>query len=161
MTSETSRLDGLAIQLASLFGAGRAPIAPGTVGTLATLPLALLAWRQLPAWGLALIGLAVAGAGVWAGDVAARATGLKDPGLVVIDEAAGMIITLVGVPFGWVNALAAFVLFRAMDVIKPPPARQFERLPGGWGIMLDDVMAGLYANLALRLLLKLAGALRG
>jgi phosphatidylglycerophosphatase A len=143
--------ESIALPLATLFGAGRSPFAPGTVGTLAVLPLAALSWRFLPVWGHLLATLAVAAAGIWAADVAARTMGLKDPGAVVIDEAAGLMVTLVGVPFGWATGAAAFLLFRAMDVLKPPPADRLERLPGGWGIVLDDLAAGLYANLALHL----------
>ena len=151
--------DRVAVPLATLFGAGRSPIVPGTIGTLAALPPAILAWRLLPIWGHATVTLAVAGAGIWAGGVAARRMGIKDPGPVVIDEAAGLLLTLVGIPFGWATAGLAFFFFRAMDILKPPPAARLERLPGGWGIMLDDLAAGVYANLALRLTLRLWQAL--
>jgi phosphatidylglycerophosphatase A len=100
--------------------------------------------------------LAVSGLGVWAADRAARALRLKDPGPVVIDEAAGLLVTLAGVPVTWLSAVLAFFLFRAMDILKPPPARQAEALPGGWGIMIDDLFAGVYANLLLRGALLLA-----
>lgn len=80
----------------------------------------------------------------------ARRLGRKDPGLVVVDEVAGMWVSLLGVPFTPWTAAAGFFLFRAMDVFKPWPARQLEALPGGWGIVCDDLMAGIYANLLLR-----------
>lgn len=128
---------------------------PGTVGTLAAMPLALLAWRYLPVWGFAAATAVLAAAGIWASGVTARRLAIKDPGPVVIDEAAGLMVTLLGVPFGWPAAVFAFILFRAMDILKPPPAGRFERLPGGYGIMLDDLMAGVYANLLLRLTLRL------
>jgi len=89
-----------------------------------------------------------------AGDVARRA-GIEDPGIVVVDEVVGMWVSLLALPFTPIVALAAFVLFRIMDVFKPFPARQLEDLPAGWGIMADDVMAGIYANAALRLALLL------
>jgi phosphatidylglycerophosphatase A len=76
--------------------------------------------------------------------------GRKDPGIVVIDEVVGMWVSLLLLPFTPGTALAGFLLFRVMDVIKPWPARDLEHLPEGWGIMTDDVMAGLYANLLLR-----------
>ena len=83
----------------------------------------------------------------------ATLVGRKDPGLVVVDEVAGQWITLVGMPFTAPVVLAGFVLFRVMDIVKPWPARALERLPGGWGIMADDVAAGIYAQLLLRVLL--------
>jgi phosphatidylglycerophosphatase A len=94
--------------------------------------------------------LALTAVGIWAADRTAARVGLKDPGIVVVDEAAGLMVTLAGVPLDVVSAAGAFVLFRAMDVLKPPPARQAERLPGGFGIVIDDLVAGLYANLLLR-----------
>jgi phosphatidylglycerophosphatase A len=147
--------EAIALPLATLFGAGRSPVVPGTIGTLAALPIAVLSWRFLPVWGHVAATVALAGAGLWASGVAARAFGVKDPGPVVIDEAAGLMVTLAGIPFGWTAGALAFLLFRAMDVLKPPPARRLERLPGGWGIMLDDLAAGVYANLALRLAMTL------
>ena len=162
-----------ALAIATLFGAGRSPIAPGTAGTLAALPLAFAAGRCLPPWGFALATALLAALGVWAAGVAAPVLGSKDPGArpirdalpVTVDEAAGLFVTLLGIPPGSTLAgaagtlAAAFVLFRAMDVIKPAPARQAEGLPGGWGIVVDDLIAGVYANLGLRLLLFLSGRL--
>jgi len=146
-----------AILVATLFGAGRAPLAPGTVGTLAAVPLALLAERALPAWGLLAAAAGIALVGVWASGVTARSMGLKDPGAVVIDEVAGYFVTLLFLPAGmWGHPLTVatlgFFLFRAMDILKPQPARWAEQLPGGWGIMTDDLIAGVYANLVLRFL---------
>jgi phosphatidylglycerophosphatase A len=87
---------------------------------------------------------------MWAAGTAARVSGRKDPGLVVVDEVLGQWITLAGAtvlnPVSWV---AAFVLFRAFDIVKPSPVRQLERLPGGAGIVADDLMAGLYGALVL------------
>jgi len=148
-------LEAIALPLATLFGAGRSPIVPGTIGTLATLPAAVLSWRFLPLWGHVVATLALAAVGIWAAGVAVRTMEVKDPGPVVIDEAAGLMVTLIAIPFSWSAAAGAFFLFRVMDVLKPPPAGRFERLPGGWGIMLDDLAAGVYANLALRLALSL------
>lgn len=160
MIGRRGTLEAIALPLATLFGAGRSPIVPGTLGTLAALPAAVISWRFLPIWGHVAATLAVIGAGVWAAGVTARTMGVKDPGPVVIDEAAGLMVTLIGIPFGWGAGAGAFLLFRVMDVLKPPPAGRFERLPGGWGIVLDDVAAGVYANLALRLALLLVRALR-
>lgn len=141
---------GLALRLATLFGAGRAPIASGTVGTLAALPVVVAAAVGLPAWGYAAATLLVAGVGVWSSGEAARRLASHDPGEVVIDEAAGLFVTLLSIPIGVASVAAGFFLFRLCDVIKPPPARRAERLPGGWGIVVDDLIAGVYANLLLR-----------
>ena len=116
----------------------------------------LLAWAW---WGCSSIGLQVAAAaialvlGVWSGEQVARRLRDKDPSLVVIDEIAGMWVTLVALPWNPVTVVAGFFMFRLFDVFKPYPARDLERVPGGWGIMLDDVVAGIYANLAVRVVL--------
>jgi len=142
-------IDLLARVLATGFGSGYAPFAPGTAGSAVGLllfwPLASLAWP----WQLAACA-AVFLVGVAAGGRVARSLGVEDPGLVVVDEVAGQWITLTALPFTPAVALAGFLLFRLMDVVKPWPARDLERLPGGWGIMTDDAMAGVYAQLALR-----------
>ena len=141
---------GLAI--ATALGAGYAPIAPGTAGSA----VGVVAWLVLPRslW-IQLLAIAiVAVVGSWAGTVAEQHFGKHDPGQVVIDEVAGMWVTLVLTPArGAVWLLAAFLLFRVADIIKPFPARRLERLPGGLGIMADDLMAGIYANVALQLLI--------
>jgi phosphatidylglycerophosphatase A len=136
--------------IATAFGAGYAPLAPGTfgsaVGVLLWLVLPNLLWLQAISIGLVCVG------GAWSGFVAERHFNRRDPGQVVVDEVAGMMMTLLLNPvlgFGWM--LVAFVLFRAADIVKPFPVNRLERLPGGIGIMADDIMAGVYANLALRL----------
>ncbi len=146
-----------AVLVATMFGAGRAPIAPGTVGTLAAVPLAVLAQRLLPDWGFLIVAAGVALLGVWASGVTARAMAMEDPGPVVIDEVAGYFVTILFLPATlwtrpWTVIVLGFILFRAMDIIKPQPARWAEGLPGGWGIVTDDLIAGAYANLALRAL---------
>jgi len=135
--------------VATAFGAGYAPIAPGTAGSLVGLalfwPLQLAApWVQLVVTAAAYL------AGVAASARLARRLGRKDPGAAVVDEVVGMWLSLLFLPFTPATAAAAFLLFRVLDVFKPYPARQLESLPGGWGIMTDDVMAGVYANLLLR-----------
>ena len=92
---------------------------------------------------IALAALAIA-VGIPAATQVARASGLKDPQFVVIDETAGQLITLIAAPLTWKSFLAGFILFRAFDIVKPPPVRQLERLPEGTGIVVDDVAAGLY-----------------
>ena len=157
MNGRRAPLDVFGLGVASLFGIGRSPIIPGTAGTLASLPLAVAAAVFLPLPAYLGVTLAVALLGIWAAGRAAAMLGMKDPGVVVIDETAGLFVTFLGVPMGWTAAALGFVLFRGMDILKPPPARQFERLPGGWGIMCDDLMAGVYANLLVRAGLFLVG----
>jgi phosphatidylglycerophosphatase A len=93
--------------------------------------------------------------GIPAATRVARAAAKKDPSIVVIDEVAGQLISLVAVPLAWKTFLAGFILFRVFDIVKPPPVRQLERLPEGTGIVLDDVAAGVYALAVMQLLLHL------
>lgn len=148
----------LAVFLASAAYCGYFPIAPGTVGSAAGLVVYLLVWwTRSPILEVGLIAVVVA-AGTWAATRAERYFGGIDPGPVVIDEVLGMLITLAFIPVGWTGALAGFFIFRVFDVIKPYPANRLEKLPGGFGIMADDAMAGIYANLTLRLLMWLLPA---
>lgn len=94
--------------------------------------------------------------GIWSGTIAERHFQCVDPGPVVIDEVLGMLITLVFIPVGWTGALVGFLLFRFFDVVKPYPSSRVERLPGGLGVMGDDAIAAVYANLALRFVWWLA-----
>ena len=137
--------------VATFFGAGLGRPGPGTWGsTGALLVWAAFVWAVHPSKTALLIAL-VAGIvsaialGVPAATIAARESGRHDPGFVVIDEVAGQWIALLGSPADWRHALIALVLFRLFDITKPFPARQLERLPEGWGIVFDDVAAGLYA----------------
>ena len=142
---------GLAV--ATVFGVGYAPVAPGTFGSAA----GLLLWWLLPAspvvQGVTIVALFIAGS--WSGNIAEHHFGRTDPGQVVIDEVMGMLITLFLNPVGWIGAFAGFLLFRVFDVIKPYPANRLEQLHGGVGVMADDGMAAIYANLVLRLGLHL------
>lgn len=136
------------------FGSGYAPVASGTFGTLATMPLVALLWYagSWPLHAAAIVATVLLG--LWAaGDAEARFE-MKDPGQVVIDEAAGYLLTTFLVRphaptlMGWgVPLLVSFLAFRMMDILKPWPARRLERLPGAVGIMIDDLFAGLYAAL--------------
>lgn len=130
---------------------GYFPIAPGTVGSAAGLAVfvALRALGASPAVDLVVIA-ALFVAGVWSGTLAERHFGGTDPGPGVVDEVVGMLVTLWALPATWATALAGFVLFRILDVIKPWPANRLEGLHGGLGMMADDVMAAIYANLLLR-----------
>lgn len=141
----------LAVFLATFGDVGLFPVAPGTAGSAAALLLwALLRWVGSPILDVAVIAGLLA-AGCWAGSVAESHYGRSDPGHVVLDEVVGMLLTLLFIPVTWVGILVGFLLFRLFDIVKPFPARQCERLPGGVGIMTDDVVAGIYGNLALRL----------
>lgn len=146
----------LAVFIATVGYCGYFPIAPGTVGSAAGLAAYLLVWwAQSPPFEVALIaGLFLVG--VWAGTIAERYFGGIDPGPIVLDEVVGMLITLAFIPVGLSGALAGFVLFRLYDVVKPFPASRLERLHGGFGVMADDAMAAVYANLTLRALMWLA-----
>ncbi len=143
----------LAVFVATVAYCGYFPIAPGTVGSAAGLVVYLLVWwGQSPVVEVVLI-VALFAAGVWAGTAAERYFGGIDPGPIVIDEVVGMLITLAFIPVGWSGALAGFLLFRIFDVIKPYPAGRFERLHGGLGVMADDAMAAVYANISLRVVM--------
>jgi phosphatidylglycerophosphatase A len=137
--------------IATFFGAGFGKPGPGTWGSVAAVLLwaayAKLAHPTPHALLIALIaGIVLSIAlGVLAATIAARESGRKDPQFVVIDEVAGQWIALLFSPFDWRHALIALVLFRLFDITKPFPARQLENLPEGWGIVFDDVAAGLYA----------------
>ncbi len=141
----------LAVFVATVGYCGYIPLAPGTVGSAVGLVFYLLVWGTgSPLVEVGLIA-ALFAAGVWAGTIAERYFGGVDPGPIVLDEVVGMLITLAFIPVGWSGALAGFFLFRLFDVIKPYPAGRFEQLHGGLGVMADDAMAAIYANIALRL----------
>jgi phosphatidylglycerophosphatase A len=146
-----------AMLVATLFGIGRLKPGPGTCGSAATVLLwAALAHFLAPSirtpLAIALAALVVL-IGIPAATQVARGTGVKDPQFVVIDEVAGQLIALIAVPLAWKSFLAGFILFRAFDIVKPPPVRQLEAIPEGAGIVLDDVAAGLYALGIMHLLL--------
>ena len=148
-------LRAVALALASWFGVGFLPVAPGTWGTLAALPLAWAVSRLPTAW-QALVAVAVALVGMPVAARAGRTLGVVDARQIVIDEVAGLLITMVGVRFTWASALAAFALFRLFDVLKPWPASFFDRkVKNGAGVVLDDVAAGLYSRGVLALLVWL------
>ena len=140
----------LAAAVATAGGAGYFPVAPGTVGSAVGLIL-FYGLYQLPLALQVAATVLVSLAGIAAGTRVARDSGIEDPGIVVIDEVAGMWVSLLFLPLTPVTAVAGFLLFRVLDVVKPAPARQLEHLPGGWGIMCDDLMAGIYANVLLRI----------
>jgi phosphatidylglycerophosphatase A len=144
-----------ATAIATWFGCGYSPVAPGTAGSLAALVLAIAgtACVALGPGHFLIAGIGLAGPAVWAADRLAASMSKKDPGVVVVDEVVGQWITLAGAThLNWKSWGLAFLLFRAMDILKPPPARQLEALHGGTGIVADDAMAGVYAALVLYLL---------
>jgi phosphatidylglycerophosphatase A len=137
--------------LGTWFGCGKVPIAPGTAGTAGAIPLYLLL-RPHGLWTIAAAAVVCTAVGVWAANLICDDSKLEDPQLVVIDEVAGVLITLLVAPFDWQGILAAFVLFRIFDQFKPPPARAAEDWPRGWGVMFDDVFAGIWGAVVLFLL---------
>tara|TARA_B100001123_G_C15318206_1_gene1026955 strand:- start:67 stop:504 length:438 start_codon:yes stop_codon:yes gene_type:complete len=136
---------------------GFVPVAPGTVGSFAGLALVWLLRANGWGWLEPALLAVVLSVGVLASRVTETAYQRRDPGVIVIDEVAGMLVTLMAVPVGVGGAVLAFALFRVFDILKPFPARHAERLPGGWGVMADDVIAGIYAQLVLRALLAVGG----
>jgi phosphatidylglycerophosphatase A len=142
----------------TFFGAGLLKPGPGTYGSIAALLLWYAGAHTLHPSPVALaIGTAIAAVaatliGIPAATIVARESGRKDPGHVVIDEVAGQFIALIAIPADWRHAALSLILFRLFDILKPPPIRQFERLPAGTGIMLDDVAAGLFALAVAQLL---------
>lgn len=144
--------------LGTFFGAGLLKPGPGTYGSIA----AVLLWYGAahlfqPTFSALTVATVIAAAavtlvGIPAATIVARESGRKDPGLVVIDEAAGQLIALIAIPADWKHAALSLLLFRAFDILKPPPVRQLERLPEGAGIMLDDVAAGMLALICAQLL---------
>jgi phosphatidylglycerophosphatase A len=143
----------LGVWLATALGAGYAPFAPGTVGSAVGVGVYLLTRHWSPVSQAALV-VAVTVAGVWASAVAARHFQREDPSHVVIDEVAGQLATFAFTGVGLVGIAIGFVAFRALDVVKPWPCGKLESLPHGVGIVGDDIMAGIYANLLLQVLVR-------
>jgi len=148
----TATLDLLGRAIATWFGCGYFPVAPGTAGSFAALMIALyvhsrFTWQS--SW-FGLLALLLFAPAVWAAGRTAALSGSKDPGIVVVDEVVGQWITLAGATsLNWKSWIGAFVLFRLFDIWKPPPVRRLERLRGGLGIVADDAMAGVYGSLVL------------
>ena len=139
-----------AVLVATFFGAGLSPFAPGTVGSLAALPFAWLIHAWLGSWALFGAAAAAFAIGLWAANAYTRAGVERDPGAVVIDEVAGQWLTLAAVAATPLNYAIGFVLFRVFDIVKPWPASRIDRhMHGGMGIMLDDIVAAIYAGATL------------
>lgn len=145
--------------IATTFGAGYSPIAPGTAGALVGIVLLWIVHRLNPeleyfSIGLLIITIVVTLLGVWSTNNLESEWG-KDPSKVVVDELIGVWIALLWIPITWQNLLAGFILFRFFDIAKPLYIRRLEKIKGGWGVMLDDVAAGIYANIVLQIVLFL------
>lgn len=151
-STRVSALDAVAVAIGSLAMSGFFPIAPATLASALT---AVVLWFVYPLGSWAAYALFIAAVllvGVWASARMERLYG-EDPSAAVIDEACGMAIALAGMPLSAATLLFGFLFFRVFDVLKVAPGRRLERVPHGWGVMLDDVLAGVYAWIALRLLL--------
>jgi len=142
---------GIAKLIATFFYSGLFPVAPGTAGTLAAIPLFYLI-SFTPIYLYLAITVLIILVSVWASGVAEEIFGKTDPGQVVADEVCGFLVTMILVPPTISNIFLGFLLFRLFDIAKPYPIRKFERLPGGWGIVMDDVMAGVYSCVTLHIL---------
>jgi len=146
-----------ATMAATFFGIGRLKPGPGTWASLATAILWALASSLLPpasrTWATIAAAALVTVVAIPAASLVSRASGQKDPQMVVIDEVAGQLVALIAVPLAWQMFLASLILFRIFDILKPFPIRRLERLPEGFGIVVDDLGAGLYALAIMHLLL--------
>ncbi len=153
--TETEKHGGLAIWIATAAGAGYSPFAPGTAGSVVGLVIvaALGRLRLDPVWASVTVGvimLLLFAVGVWAAGEGEEFFGRTDPGQVVIDEVVGQMLTMLLLPRAtWPWLVGGFLVFRLFDILKPFPARQAERIPRGWGIMVDDLVAGLYGMVLL------------
>ena len=143
----------LAFAIATVFKAGYIPIAPGTVGSI----IGLLVFWLIKDYASFTIEIFVAAAlffaGVWASTIVEQVLERHDPGVVIVDEVVGMLVALMLLPPTITVMFLAFLLFRVFDIIKPYPARWCEQLSRGWGIMMDDVVAGLYVNVLIHIIL--------
>lgn len=145
-------MNKLALWIAELGPIGRIKYAPGTLGSLAAIPLILISQNQNHL--LIVLFLVFVIVGIWSSDKAAKTLNVHDPSTVVIDEVCGMLTTFLFVSINWHSLLIGFVCFRFFDVFKIPPIQFLEKVPGGAGIVLDDIGAGLLANLILQLIFR-------
>lgn len=145
------------VHIATVGPCGLVPVAPGTVGSVAGVAVFLAVRSTASLWVELGVLVAVTLVGVAAASATESTYSRRDPGIIVIDEVAGMLLTLLAVPVGWLGIAIGFLAFRVFDIAKPFPARQAEALPRGWGVMADDLVAGLYAQAALRLVLWVGG----
>jgi len=145
--------DAVTTAYVTVFFLGFFPLAPGTLGSV---PAVLAAYWLHPVPGLfAAVIIIITATGVPASSLAEKRFNRTDPREICIDEVAGMLIALYGVPYSWPVVVTVFFLYRIFDILKPFPAYQVQSLPGGFGIMLDDVVAGIYANVSIRVIIWL------
>ncbi len=145
----------LALLLATWWGVGYVPRAPGTAGTIAAIPFfLLLSLLPLPGYLVCVLGIGLVAC--WAAGEAERIFQEQDSQRIVIDEAVGFLVTMTALPPTWPYLIGGFCLFRCFDILKPPPIRLIERkVLGGYGVVLDDVLAGIYAQISLRIIAAL------
>jgi phosphatidylglycerophosphatase A len=146
----------LSILISSFFYLGYSPVAPGTVGTLGAVILFYVISGCSILFYLSFI-IALIIFSVWVSGIARIRLGDSDPGSIVIDEVCGFLVTMILIPPSFANIVAGFLFFRFFDILKPPPIRRLERLSGGLGIVADDVLAGIYANILLQIVVRLLG----
>jgi phosphatidylglycerophosphatase A len=144
----------IALALATWFGSGLLPIAPGTFGTIAAVPL-ILGLHNFGIWHNVFALVIIIGVSIWAAGRYQKLLRQNDPPKVVIDEVAGFSLTMFLLPPSWPILGLGFILFRFFDILKPYPIRRLEKLRGGFGIVADDLLAGLYSQLGLRIVLVL------
>ena len=146
----------LSILVSSFFYLGYSPVAPGTVGTLGAVLLFYLisGFSNLEYVLFTIVFIILS---VWVSGVTRTNLGESDPGIIVIDEVCGFLVTMILIPPSIINIALGFLLFRFFDILKPPPIRRSETLPGGLGIVADDVLAGIYANILLQIFARVSG----
>lgn len=146
----------LSILISSFFYLGYSPVAPGTVGTLGAVILYYVISGFSNLFYLFFI-IALIIFSVWVSEIARIRIGDSDPNSIVIDEVCGFLVTMILIPPNMINIAMGFLLFRFFDILKPPPIRMSEKLSGGMGIVADDVLAGIYANIVLQIFVRVSG----
>ena len=145
-----------ALLISTWFGTGLLPVMPGTFGTAGAIPVYILIDFLGAPYQVLILLIAIIGA-IWSSHRSQNILGTDDPCEIVIDEVAGFLLSVIFIPFTLRNLVAGFFLFRFFDILKPPPIKKIEKVRGGWGIVFDDLMAGVYAHLSLRFLLCMLG----
>ncbi len=153
--NSVKEINKLALAISTFGGIGFLPLAPGTIGSAVALPVCWLI-ADLPVW-IEIVGLLVLFfIGVRLSSIVENGSGQVDPGYIVLDEVLGMWISVFTLPKHFLLFFAAFVSFRILDIAKPIPVSHLQKLPGGWGVMLDDVMAGIYSASVIHLVLLIS-----
>ena len=146
----------LSTLISSFFYLGYSPVAPGTVGTLGAVVLYYLISGFSSLFYLFFV-VALIIFSVWISEIARVRLEEPDPNSIVIDEVCGFLVAMILIPPSFINVATGFILFRFFDILKPPPIRSSERLSGGMGIVVDDVLAGIYSNILLQLIVRVWG----